>query len=38
MRKENKETGIIPSGCPSIYNKNAIEYIVKVLKQKLTEG
>ena len=32
-----KETGVVPLGCPSIYNKNAIEYIVKVLKQELKE-
>ncbi|PQJ80778.1 ATP-binding protein [Polaribacter porphyrae] len=27
-----KESGIIPSGCPSIYNKNAIEFIANILR------
>lgn len=27
-----KATGVVPTGCPSIYNKNAIDFIVKVIK------
>ena len=29
---EYKKTGEVPSGIPSIYNQNAVEFIVKVLK------
>lgn len=30
-----KESGIISSGCPSIYNKNAIEFIANILRIEL---
>jgi hypothetical protein len=29
-----RESGVLPSGTPSIYNKNAVTYIVKVLQSK----
>lgn len=29
-----KETGIVPIGCPSIYNQNAIDFIVNIIKQE----
>lgn len=31
---EYKQTGKVPTACPSIYNKNAIDFIVNVVKQE----
>lgn len=33
---EYKLSGIMPSGCPSIYNKNSIEFIANILKLEQT--
>jgi len=30
-----KQTGKIPSGCPSIYNQNAIDHIINIIKQEI---
>ena len=32
-----KETGIVPSVTPSIYNFKAVEFIVKILEEKITQ-